>query len=137
MARTSKHIEYIKDKSGKDYIKANSIATDDNKSLQDVLNKEKLYMVSGTIVKTASNEAAIVVHTWNEIVNMFSSQFGFKPDDAMKLGIIYTNGDTNATWTNISGTYMSRGSKGYNAVAGFNNSFNGAIRINYAYFYNK
>lgn len=136
MARTSNNIEYIKDKSNRAYIKANSIATDDNESLQDVLNKEKLYMVSGTIVRTANNEAAIVVHKWNEIVNMFNSQFGFKPNEVVKLGIIYTNGDTNATWTNISGTYMSFANNEYRAVAGFNNNFSGAIRINYAYFYN-
>ena len=98
--------------------------------------EKKLYMVSGTIVKTANNESTIVVHNWNEIVNMFNSKFGFEPDDAMQLGIIYTNGDTNATWTNISGTYMSWANNEYRAVAGFNGNFNGAIRINYAYFYN-
>lgn len=136
MARTSKNIEYIKDKSGKDYIKANSIVTDDNESLQDFLNKEKIYMVSGTIVRTANNESTIVVHHWNEIVNMFNLQFGFTPDEVVKLGIIYTNGDTNATWTNISGTYMSFANNEYRAVAGFNNNFSGAIRINYTYFYN-
>ncbi len=136
MARTSKNIEYIKDKSGKAYIKANSIATDGNESLQDVLKKPKLYMVSGTIVRNANNEAAIVVHHWNEIVSMFNEQFGFEPDDVTELGIIYTNGDTNATWTNISGTYMSWANNGYRAVAGLDNNFSGSIRINYAYFYN-
>lgn len=136
MARTSKNIEYIKDKSGKAYIKANSIATDDNESLQDVLERPKLYMISGTIVRNANNEAAIVVHHWNEIVSMFNEQFGFEPDDAMKLGILFSNGDTAATWQNVSGTFMSWANDGYRAVAGFSNNFSGAIRINYAYFYN-
>lgn len=95
----------------------------------------RTYMISGSIVRTANNEAAIIVHYWNEIVNMFNSKFGFKPDKAEKLGIIYTNGDTDATWMNISGTYMSYGNNRYRAVAGFNGNFSGLIRINYTYFY--
>lgn len=95
----------------------------------------RTYMISGSIVRTANNEAAIIVHYWNEIVNMFNSKFGFKPDKAEKLGIIYTNGDTNATWINISGSYMSFGNNRYRAVAGFNSNFSGLIRINYTYFY--
>ena len=35
MARTSKNIEFIKDKVGKLFIKANSIVCDDNVSLED------------------------------------------------------------------------------------------------------
>lgn len=46
MARTRKGFEYIKDKSGKEFIKANSIAFDDNVSLEDKV-KIKEIIVSG------------------------------------------------------------------------------------------
>lgn len=95
----------------------------------------RTYMISGSTVKAANNAVTIIVHYWDEIVNMFNSEFGFKPDKAEKLGIIYTNGDTNATWMNISGTYMSYENNIYRAVAGFDSNFSGLIRINYTYFY--
>lgn len=42
MARVSKNIEYIKDKVGKLFIKANSIVTDDDESLEDIINNKLL-----------------------------------------------------------------------------------------------
>lgn len=42
MARISKNIEYIKDENDKEFIKANSIATDNNESLEDIINNKLL-----------------------------------------------------------------------------------------------
>lgn len=42
MARVSKNIEFIKDKVGKLFIKANSIVFDDNESLEDIINNKLL-----------------------------------------------------------------------------------------------
>lgn len=48
MARTKKGFEYIKDKAGKLFIKANSIAFDDNVSLEDKIQwKEVGYTAGG------------------------------------------------------------------------------------------
>lgn len=46
MARVSKNIEFIKDKVGKYFIKANSIVTDDNVSLEDKIKVREI-IVSG------------------------------------------------------------------------------------------
>lgn len=40
MVRKSKKIEFIKDKVGKFFIKSNSIICENNKSLEDKLNKK-------------------------------------------------------------------------------------------------
>ena len=42
MTRIKKGIEFIKDKAGKVFIKANSISFDDNRSLEDKLSKDIL-----------------------------------------------------------------------------------------------
>ena len=46
MARTSKNIEFIKDKVGKLFIKANSIVTNDNVSIEDKIKVREI-IVSG------------------------------------------------------------------------------------------
>lgn len=47
MARTSKNIEFIKDKVGKLFIKANSIVCDDNVSLEDKIQWKEVGYVAG------------------------------------------------------------------------------------------
>lgn len=131
MARTSKNIEYIKDKSGKAYIKANSIAADGNESLQDVLNKEKLYMVSGSIVKGVNSDS-VIVHTWAQIQEMFENLYGFTPDMQIYLGISFTNGDGAAHTQHVEGAVW----LGTDLYCTWNGAKTGTIRINYAYFYN-
>ena len=131
MARTSKNIEYIKDKSGKAYIKANSIATDDNESLQDVLKKPNLYMVSGSVVKGVNSDS-VIVHTWAQIQEVFRNQYGFTPTDKNALGISFTNGDGAAHTQHVEGAVW----LDTNLYCTWNGTKTGDIRINYAYFYN-
>ena len=131
MARTSNNIEYIKDKSNRAYIKANSIATDDNESLQDVLEKPKLYMVSGSYVQAMGGADSVIMHTWSQIQNMFNSKFGFTPTDKNALGITFTNGDAVQS-VHINGSTWD----GNNLYAVYDRTVSGSTRINYAYFYN-
>lgn len=133
MVRKSKRIEYVKDKVGKLFIKADSIVCD-NKSLEDKLKEPRVYMISGTIVVHV-NSNVVVVHTWSQIQDLFKLKYGFVPSEPTALGITFTNGDTQASWNTIIGSYMSW-DNGYRAVAGFSSHMNGAYRINFAYFYN-
>jgi len=138
MSRINKEIEYIKDSTGKEFILANSIATDENKSLQDILNllvteHGLLCMVSGTLVKQPNNENSIVVHTWSDIKTLFKNAFGMEPSDQHVLGVTFTNGDAAANGLHLNGSTWS----GQNLYATFNEFTNSPLRIDYAYFYYK
>lgn len=138
MPRTQNEIEYIKDSTGKEFILANSIATDDNKSLQDILNllvtdHGLLCMISGTIVKQPNNENSIVVHTWSDIKTFFKNAFGMEPSNQHMLGVTFTNGDALANGAHLNGSSW----VGESLYATFNEYTSNAIRINYAYFYYK
>lgn len=71
MARTSNYIEFIKDKVGKYFIKANSIATDDNVSLEDKV-KYHIVTVSGTTNSGASLQTNIDANKY-VIVSAYST----------------------------------------------------------------
>lgn len=132
MARTSKFIEFIKDKSDRAYIKANSIVTDNNESLQDVLNSQKLYMMSGSKVCNPGGANSVVVHTWSEIQNLFKTYYGFTPSRQDVLGVVFTNGDGNANGVHLNGaTWL-----GTTLYATLNSATSNNLRVNYAYFYN-
>lgn len=132
MARTSNKIEYIKDESNRAYIKANSIATDDNESLQDVLEKPKLYAIIGTVVKTVSGSDSVIVHTWAQIQELFNKEYGFTPSSYYNLGISFTNGDAVAHTQHFDGAAWS----GNNLYCCWDGAKTGSVRVNYAYFYN-
>lgn len=132
MARTSKYIEFIKDRSDRAYIKANSIVTDNNESLQDVLNSQKLYMMSGSKVCNPGGANSVVVHTWSEIQNLFKTYYGFTPSRQDVLGVVFTNGDGNANGVHLNGaTWL-----GTTLYATLNSASSNNLRVNYAYFYN-
>lgn len=130
MARTLKSIEYIKDKVGKIFIMSNSI-THNETSLEDILNRQKLYMVSGTMTKVV-NSTSCMVHTWEQIQDLFQNLYGFAPSSFTEMGVIFTNGDANANGFHCEGSSW----VGTNAYAVFDRNVSGQIRINYAYFYN-
>lgn len=132
MTRTKTAIEFIKDKAGKLFIKANSIATDNNESLQDVLNKPKLYMVTGTIVCGMNNTDGVRVHTWAQIQSLFKSEYGITPDNVVKMGYLYINGDPDACSAHVEAPSVYGNGDGY-AVLDRNHT--GNIRINYKYFW--
>lgn len=54
MARSKKNIEFIKDKVGKLFIKANSIVTDDNVSLED-----KIKILETTVTSNSGSGASV------------------------------------------------------------------------------
>lgn len=130
MARTLKSIEYIKDKVGKIFIMSNSI-THNETSLEDILNRPKLYMVSGSVTKTINSDA-VQMHTWMEIQTLFKNAYGFTPTNYLVLGVSYANGDGGAAQAHVDGaTFLDNI---FHAV--LDRQHSGTIRINYAYFYN-
>lgn len=140
MPRTQNEIEYIKDNKGKEFILANSIATDDNISLENVLknhenaiNARKAYINSGTMVVQQTADSA-AMHYWSNIRQAFYDDFGFWPENNMNLGVIVVNGDTTANPTHIEGATWLGGSDPL-LYAVFDRNLNAAIRINYQYIY--
>lgn len=95
----------------------------------------KLYVVSGTLVIEQWNETGNAMHTKDEITQMFKEQYPEFPDDLIdiyRLGVIYSNGHSEASGAHVEGaTYMSNTSTWW-AVA--NQAF-GRCRINYMYIY--
>lgn len=141
MPRTQKEIEYIKDSAGKEFILANSIATDNNESLETVLknhenaiNVRKAYINSGTmVVQQTSNASAM--HSWDNIRQAFHDEFGFWPENNMNLGVVLVNGDDAANQTHIEGATWAGGGPNLMLYAVFDRNMNAAIRINYQYIY--
>lgn len=99
--------------------------------------KTKLLMVSGTVVLTANNQDAMIIHSKKGILDMFKNKYGVTlSNDAVDImGILvgYTNGDPNATWTSITGSYVNGAGE---FIVGFNNKITGRIRVNYQYIIN-
>lgn len=142
MPRTQNEIEYIKDNKGKEFILANSIATDDNESLENVLknhenaiNARKAYINSGTMVVQQTNDSA-AMHNWEDIRRAFHDDFGFWPENNMNLGVVLVNGDAAANQTHIEGaTWVRHDAQNLFIYAVFDRNMNAAIRINYQYIY--
>lgn len=138
MSRVNNEIEYIKDSTGKEFILANSIVTDDNKSFQDIADllvteHGLLCMISGTIVKHPNNENSVLVHTWSNIKTFFKDAFGMEPSNQHILGITFTNGDALANGAHLNGSSW----VGESLYATLNEVTSNPIRIDYAYFYYK
>lgn len=139
ISRTSKNIEFLKDKDGKEFIKANSVVFDNNQTVENFV-KNKMYMVSGTKIITATDSSA-KVHTWTEIVSMFNTEYGITITDRTKLGIVYINGDgtagENAGLAHIEGSVWSEDSSKNlgDPLVLFDRALNTRIRINFSYFY--
>lgn len=142
MSRVNNEIEYIKDSTGKEFILANSIATDNNESLETVLknhenaiNARKAYINSGTMVVQQTNVSA-AMHNWEDIRRAFHDDFGFWPENNMNLGVVVVNGDAAANQTHIEGaTWVRHDAQNLFIYAVFDRNMNAAIRINYQYIY--
>lgn len=141
MSRVKNEIEYIKDSKGKKFILANSIATDSNESLENVLknhenaiNVRKAYINSGTMVVQQTDTAA-AMHSFDNIRQAFHDEFGFWPENNMNLGVVLVNGDNAANQTHIEGaTWVGSGSNLF-IYAVFDRNIGVPIRINYQYIY--
>ena len=116
-------------------VRERDVVFKDKKNLEEKMdeieNQSRLYMFSGSIVKTAS-ATSVVVHSWAEIQTLFKNAYGFTPTDMTVIGVTYTNGDGAATGTHVQGCTILNN----NFYAVFDRSVSGAIRINYAYFCN-
>ena len=142
MPRTQNEIEYIKDSAGKEFILANSIATDNNESLETVLknhenaiNVRKAYINSGTMV-VQQNADSVAMHNWEDIRRAFHDDFGFWPENNMNLGVVVVNGDNAANQTHIEGaTWVRYDAQNLFICAVIDRNMNAAIRINYQYIY--
>ncbi len=99
--------------------------------------KTKLLMVSGTVVLTANNQNAMIIHSKKGILDMFKNKYGVTLSndavDIMDILVGYTNGDPAATWTSITGSYVNGTGE---FIVGFNNKITGRIRVNYQYIIN-
>lgn len=94
--------------------------------------KTRSYMITGTKV-LASSSNSVVVHTIEEVEELFNSKYGIESIDKNNLGISYWNGDGAATVVHIEGaTYQNS-----NIYAVFDRTVSGSVRVNFAYMYNK
>lgn len=92
-------------------------------------------MVSGTAVVSGTADSR-PLHNWTTICDKFETTHGFRPTDSVALGVSVVNGDGVATDVHIEGaTWVGAGLTELYAV--MNKSVTGAVRVNYAYFYNK
>lgn len=97
----------------------------------DLSYKNRLYMVSGTVVKSVNGDS-VIVHTWAQIQEMFKNIYGFTPEMIVYLGVSFTNGDGAAHTQHTEGsTWL-----GSNLYCTWDGIKSGTMRINYAYFYN-
>ena len=93
--------------------------------------KNRLYMVSGSVVKNVNGDS-VIVHTWSQIQEMFKNLYGFTPEMTVYLGVSFTNGDGAAHAQHTEGsTWL-----GSNLYCTWDGLKSGTMRINYAYFYN-
>lgn len=93
--------------------------------------KNRLYMVSGSVVKSVNGDS-VIVHTWAQIQEMFKNMYGFTPEMIVYLGVSFTNGDGAAHPQHTEGsTWL-----GSNLYCTWDGLKSGTMRINYAYFYN-
>ena len=89
-------------------------------------------VVTGTKV-LASSSNSVVVHTIEEVEELFNSKYGIESIDKNNIGISYWNGDGAATAVHIQGTTYQNS----NIYAVFDRTVSGSVRVNYAYMYNK
>ena len=94
--------------------------------------KTKIMMVSGTIVINAGGQSTVVVHSVDGVKQMFKDKYGvdLSDMDVINLAICYTNGDPHATWTSITGSYISSDGK---IIAALSSNLSGQIRVHYQY----
>lgn len=94
--------------------------------------KTKIMMVSGTIVINARGQSTVVVHSVDGVKQMFKDKYGvdLSDMDVINLAICYTNGDPHATWTSITGSYISSDGK---IIAALSSNLSGQIRVHYQY----
>lgn len=90
--------------------------------------------VIGNVVKTQYNETAVLIHSLDEIKNLFFQRYGIRPtsDYAPDYVPLYANGNSQANGVNIEGGTYSNG-EGFYAVC--DSQINGSVHIIYAYFY--
>lgn len=113
-------------------IHASDVVFDDGVDAETEHQKRKLCMVSGTVIKVCGGADSIPMHNWEEVQSLFQSVHGFIPEKAHEMGIAFTNGDGAAQMAHINGATIT----GSQIYAVFDRAVSGAMRINFAYFYN-
>ncbi len=88
------------------------------------------YVVTGTKVVNPGGSNEVLIHSFDEIKNLFIAKYGFNPISSIyDLGVFFGNGDGSATSTHIEGFIL----KNNNFYAGLSSGLNGLIRINHTY----
>lgn len=90
--------------------------------------------VTGSVVKTQYNETSVLVHSLDEVKNLFNQRYGItiSSNYAPDFVPIYANGNNEANQTHIEGGTYVNGS-GFYAVC--DSVIGGEIHIIYAYLY--
>lgn len=94
--------------------------------------KTKIMMVSGTIVVDPNGQAVVGTHSLNGVKQMFKNKYGVDVGniDPINLSISYTNGDPNASWVSVTGSYVRSDGQ---LIAALSANVNGQYRIHYQY----
>lgn len=97
-------------------------------------NKNDVLCVTGNVIKTQYNETSVLVHSLDEVKNLFYQKYGITPtsDYAPDYVPIYANGNAQANGVHIEGGTYSNGS-GFYAVC--DTQVNGEVHIIYSYLY--
>lgn len=97
-------------------------------------NKNDVLCVTGNVVKTQYNETSVLVHSLDEVKNLFYQKYGITPtsDYAPDYVPIYANGNAQANGVHIEGGTYSNGN-GFYAVC--DSQPNGDVHIVFAYLY--
>lgn len=94
--------------------------------------KTQTMMVSGTIVVEPNGQRVVGTHSLNGVKQMFKNKYGVDIGnlDPINLAISYTNGDPDASWVSVTGSYI-RGDG--QLIAALSDGVNGKYRIHYQY----
>ena len=97
-------------------------------------NKNSILVVTGNVVKYVNNSYSVMMHTLDQIKDMFKSKYGVTPSSnyAPDYFAEYGNANMQAMGTHVDGSMYSN-SSGY--LATFKDPVTGDIHITYMYVY--
>lgn len=91
------------------------------------------FNISGSIVKTVNAGDSVVIHTFEQIQQMFETVHKVTPDNQTFIGVIFTNGDGVAHTQHFEGPVW----LGNELYCTWNGLKTGTVRVNYCYIYNQ
>ena len=86
-------------------------------------------IISGSDVVSFSNSNRILLTNFDKLKALFIAKYGIAPASNMNIGVAVSNGDYNASHTNIKATFW----QGTNLYLDLETSISGNYRINYAF----